>query len=257
MFGGKYLWRILPFVSWGTHCTINRHALRLLNQGGVRVGKDFPPLSLINHFEDFQGPDGEWIRGNLPSSKMTYNPRTGDGDAPQEASRFFKKLVLSLRKRNLDTAAKDAAWLSHIVVDLLWPPHQIGRYHDRTIQFFFWKIRSNWEDGRTSAIWHREDCHTKFETLAALSVLRRKILPGSIDHAYVARARENLSSFEEYLRNKALLIREKGLYQTFIREGWGKEIRRMLDTCVFPTMISVVGTLWNLAHLLRQERRVQ
>lgn len=251
MYGGKYLGKFFPFIAWGTHWMINKNALGLLGEEGVDIGKEFPSLKLINIFEDFKGPDGAWIRGEYPDSNMTFNPDTEEGNAPKEAVRLLEKLVIALREKDLKVVAHEAAWLAHVVTDLLWPPHQVGHYKDYTSRFYFWKIRTDWYDGVTGSFWHKHDKHSKIEAKTTIAFWGRRIGPVSIDYSFIRKAKGNYFLVENYLKKKARRINKKKLYEKYILEGWNKEIKETIDQEIFPDMISTVATLWFLAYRLK------
>ncbi|PIS42676.1 MAG: hypothetical protein COT24_02260 [Candidatus Kerfeldbacteria bacterium CG08_land_8_20_14_0_20_40_16] len=256
MYSGKYLGKFLPFFAWGTHWFINKEALSLLEKEGVKIGTDFPPLRLINIFEEFRGPDGAWIRGEYPDSNMSYNPDTGEGNAPREAVRLLGKLILALEEKDVYVIAQEAAWLAHVVADMLWPPHQVGHYKDFTIHYWFWKIHTDWYDGLTGALWDKNDKHSKIEFLTAFAFGGRKEKKGTLDYNLIDEAKKNYFVVENYLKSKAKAIKALHIYERFIEKGWSNEIKAEINQKLFPMMISYVATLWYLACLFKKEENL-
>lgn len=249
MYSGKWLGKFLP-LSWGTHCYLNKRAFLLLEKEGVKFGEEFPHLKAINHFEDFNGPDGAWVRGELPTSYMVYNPNTDKGEAPREAVKYLENLFLSLKEKNLIKAAKEAAWFSHLTSDLLWPPHQVGDYQNDNLRFYFWNIKTNWVDGLTGSLWRKNDKHSKIEALTTFTLWKKKIGQSEINHLFVEKAKNDYQNIEPYLKEKAALINKRGAYEKFIKEGFSRELRKEMAIYVFPQIISTIATLWYLAYIL-------
>lgn len=256
MYGGKYLGNFLPFLNWGTHWFIDKQALSLLAEEGMVIGQDFPSLKQINYFEEFRGPDGAWLRGEYLDSNMYWNPDTDEGNAPQEALRLFKKLVVALEDKDIKIVAQEAAWLAHIVADMLWPAHQVGEVKDVKGHYWFWNIKTDWYDGLTGSLWDKHDKHSKLEFLTCVSFWGRKVPPSQIDYELVDKASKDQKIIEDYLKDKARAINSRGVYYEFINNGWSKKIKNVIDQVIFPEMVSAVATLWYLAHRLRKEHSV-
>jgi hypothetical protein len=256
MYGGKYLGRFLPFLNWGTHWFINKQALFLLEGEGIEVGEEFPSLGQINYFEEFQGPDGAWLRGEHLDSNMYWNPKTDEGNAPEEALRLFKKLIIAMEDKDSRIVAQEAAWLAHIVTDMLWPAHQVGKIQDVEGQYWFWKVKTDWYDGLTGSLWDKHDKHSKLEFLTTITFWGRRLGKSQIDHQFIAKAEKDQSLIIGYLKEKAEEIHDKELYQDFIKNGWSRGVKYTIDQEILPEMISAVATLWYLAHRLKKEQRV-
>ena len=55
-----------------------------------------------------------------------YNPRTGEGKAPEQAANWFNELKVDIEGNRMDSAAKDAAYLAHYIADVTCPFHVNG-----------------------------------------------------------------------------------------------------------------------------------
>lgn len=265
MFGAKYLGLIFPRVNWGAHCTINRLAYRLLEQESKKrklfnLKNIFPSWNQINIYEGLNGADGLWLEGKLNSSSMHYNPINGQGEAPQSIKKNFLLLIkiINQKKNPFNTlrASRRAAYLSHLISDVLNPPHHYGRYDNFMVRYWWWLIRSDWREegiqGLKKGI-SLEYYHRKFEVKTLYKLIHAPFGKVQIFYDFIKKYQAAKDNNPVFLHNSIIeqiwKVYKMQIYQQFIKHKWSKKIESLMAEQIFPLMISWVATYWFLAIL--------
>ncbi|HVI69628.1 MAG TPA: hypothetical protein VM581_04170, partial [Magnetospirillaceae bacterium] len=107
----------------GAHQKLDRVARRALETLAPDSG--FPAIRDILHFEGKNGPDG--IKSKSPARDEPwhyYDPMDPkDRQLIQLIERHSKNLTAALKRKDMEKAAFEAAWLAHALVDGLTPAH--------------------------------------------------------------------------------------------------------------------------------------
>jgi len=265
MFGAKYLGLIFPNWNWGSHFTINRLAYQLLAQESKKkklfnLKSIFPTWNQINIYEGLNGADGLWLEGKLNSSTMHYNPINGQGEAPQGIKKNFLLLAKIIsKKRNpliIVRASRRAAFLSHLIADVLNPPHHFGRYDNFMVRYWWWLIRSDWREEGIVGIKKGislEYYHRKFEIKMLYKLIHAHFGKSQIFYDFIKKYQADKNRNPLFIHNaiieQIIKVYKLQIYRYFIKHNWNKKIENVLAEQIIPLMISWVATYWFLAIL--------
>lgn len=252
MVPGKILFYLVPWGYWGTHCFIYKAALWVLKGNGVKPYQEFPGWRNIGIFEGLAGPDGATMRGHIPVSYMYYNPRSNQGDALKAVALYFKKMQQSALNQRLgdknkifyNSLAKTTAWLGHLLVDAMTPPHHRGHYQHAKVSVGIWKFTSNWRDIYTDHIFSK---HFIFELRVAFAGRKKYFGNIEIKPRLVNSIRKNEENLIHYLRDKIRRLELMGIYDEYLEHGYTRDIKKKVNEILIPEMASVVATVWYAA----------
>lgn len=265
MFGAKYLGLLFPRWNWGSHFTINKLSYQLLKQESDKNKlfhlKDvFPTWSQINIYEGLNGADGLWLEGKISSSTMHYNPLNGHGEAPQGIKKNLLLLVKIIGKKrnplNIVRASRRAAFLSHLIADVLNPPHHFGRYDNFMVRYWWWLIRSDWREDGIAGLKKGvslEFFHRKFEIKLLYKLIHKSFGKSQIYYDFIKKYQKEKDNNPLIIQNTVIeqisRVYKLQIYQQFIKKNWHAKIENAMVNQVFPLMISWTATYWFLAIL--------
>lgn len=244
-----FSYKMSPF---GDHQRIDRLAYQYMGKH-LNMTK-FPSIKAILANEGRNGPDGAKYEGGAEGH--FYNPKTEGAELLVIIHKYYDALVVALAKQDLNTAAKEASWLAHAVVDGLTPAHQFpyeeavstltadtSHVRDTASKQFY--IRGETMGASIEKTWKLTGpqglltSHTLFETSMALALqyFRPKLqlqLPPK-------------NSVDEIFRSRARLVKSLELYDKFMRRGPNPSMSLKLRRIVGPAMVEAVVLLWSLA----------
>lgn len=238
MIPGKIFYDLMPKVTFGTHCSLNRLAYFALRRALPETS--FPRLHTINHFEGLNGVDGLWLNNRHMPSRSTYNPVTGEGSGLVEFTRQFKALQEAIQNNRKRRIARRMAHIAHITTDVCTPPHQHGQLiPPRRKRFLFWRVKDDWYERYHET--YVVDRHFLFELRVFFAVVRQPLPPISVALEWKA------EEIRAHVRQNIQFIRNLNLYERYIREGWTEAIQQQFNREVFPRIATMIATIWYLA----------
>lgn len=250
----------------GVHQRIDRLARRAL-AGRLSVGRSFPGIRDILHFEGLNGPDG--IKRKSPSVDEPWhhiNPADpNDTGLITLINDHIYNLAQALKADNETRAAFEAAWLAHAVTDGLTPAHHDNlaekiealwgkAHHERDSVRDKALIRGNgsidtlrknwqyWGSGGTFT------AHVMFEwgvatTIAPLTFTN--IGPNGNDYI-----RLEHEGYEVLFRESLAKVVEMKMYETFGKAGWTRGLANQTRRELIPEIVKAVTLAWYQAIVL-------
>lgn len=246
----------------GAHQKFDRVARRFVTH--LRGDDSFPNIGEILHFEGNNGPDG--IKRKSPANDEPWHYWDPADESDSSLLDLIEEHRVSLSKAlaagETERAAFEAAWLAHAIVDGLTPAHHFP-YEKTLIELRGegietrtsfrkkvlipgntkrQKISNNWK------MWGAKGLlisHGTFEWGVSSIVLPLKLRDAQPKEADIKHARN--IGFTEYLRETALAIDEKQMYQRFLARGWSANLAKDVRTELCPRIAHAVATAWVLA----------
>lgn len=246
--------------NWlGVHQKIDRAALRALS---THTSVDnFPPIKQLLYFEGRNGPDG--IKNKSPAQDEPwhyYDPfDPDDTELVNLIKKHHRGLVDSLKAKDLEKAAFEAAWMAHALVDGLTPAHhypyeeelEVLRGEDKASRTTLKEkliikgetkrdtLKKNWKMWGAKGLM---STHGLFEAGVALTLAPNKITLGNPSKAELKRAVE--IGIEEYFMQTAREIAMLDMYDRFYRRGWTTKLARETRNKLAPKITKVVVAGW-------------
>lgn len=246
----------------GAHQKFDRVCYRYVKQ--LRPNAAFPNITEILHFEGNNGPDG--IKRKSPGNDEPWhfwNPADKtDTELLDYIDQHYYSLVRALQANELERSAFEAAWLAHAIVDGLTPAHHYD-YSEKltalrgesleTRNSFKNKMVIKGETRRQTVsknwrMWGPKGLiisHGTFEWGVSSLVLPLRLTSSAPKEADLKHARN--IGFHEYLRETALAIDSKRMYQRFLTRGWSTGLAADIRKELCPRIAHAVGTAWLLA----------
>ena len=248
----------------GTHQKIDRTARLILSN--LLPGEVFPSIKLILHFEGKNGPDGVKRKSPAQDEPWHYYEPGGDNKKFLDIVKgHYDNLVKELRANDMESAAFQASWLAHALVDGLTPAHHYP-YEQELI-----KLRGEGIETRTTvkdklfiggestfdtvaknwSMWGAKGLmttHGSFEIgVAMITTTRRfrKIAVPSEIELTAAQQKGLIPLFE----NAAKAVDDLHMYQEYYRLGWTKKLTSEVARELIPSIIKIVVIAWYLAIL--------
>ncbi|OGY85147.1 MAG: hypothetical protein A3G01_00975 [Candidatus Kerfeldbacteria bacterium RIFCSPLOWO2_12_FULL_43_9] len=250
MFSGL-LSKYLNLDQFSTHHIVNKLAYQAIFQRRRFSFMHFPSLSDIQTYEGYRGPDGLWIRKQMPTSQHAYNPVNGEGNALSVISSEYDLLQSSLTN-DPRTAARSAAYLSHFIVDALDPAHHIGNFKSRDPV----PVYDDWSDpflDMRQSFWKNiRNRHFFFELCSAFYLWRSQ-------HLFLRVPRRPLQfRHKKFYKPQLLLLFKKRvqyvnrfrIYERFFIRRHRIQVKRQILSFLFPLMIRSVSLFW--MHAIQQ-----
>ncbi len=244
----------------GGHQKIDRVARNNLTKLGVNT-KQFPSSKQILYFEGRNGPDGIKVKSPAQNEPWHYIDPFDSSDTAliKIISEHYANLVQSLARKDNVSAAFQAAWLAHGVVDGLTPAHhfpyeaQLEEMMEHGIdQRTSIKkklilpgktkreiIKNNW---RMWGIGGLMSMHGLFELGVAMIIAPLRFpdsLPQADDFALIAEL-----GVEEYFLRHARQIAVLDSYERFHKSGWTNKLIRDVKNELAPAIIRCLTTIW-------------
>lgn len=248
----------------GVHQKIDRISRR--NLGMIPgVGKEFPSIRAILHFEGNNGPDG--IKRKSPSRDEPWHfiDPTNEKDRALVGmiSDHHHNLVEALRAQNGERAAFEAAWLAHAITDGLTPAHHYplsdkieelwGKPKEQRLTVRDKNIirgknkrdtlLKNWEYWGVSGVFLT---HGLFELGIATSI-KTTTFPSTVpSEEWLAKA--NKVGIETVFLDMVHEVHALGMYERFWKLGWSAKLARETRQLLIPKICSVVTFAWYSAY---------
>lgn len=263
MYSGLVLTRFSGRLM-GAHQKIDRVAHRHLAEL-LPKRAFFPDISQILEFEGTDGPDG--IKRKSPGKDEPWhflNPLH-----ETEAEKFFEVLdqnysglVTSLKARDDQRAAFEAAWLAHAVVDGLTPAHHYPYEKEiNSLRVGGNKGRKSIRDkiifaGRT----RRQTLSNTYKVYGPKGLLSSHftfeygvnliIQPLRLPDAKPTK--EDLNELaevgpHEYFLRRAREVAVLELYEDYLKSGWTPRLTSRIRHQLAPSMVKTVAVLWYAA----------
>ena len=265
--------------NWlGVHQKFDRIAYRFLKKMLAEQGADdvfFPSLSQILYFEGRNGPDGLKIKSpGRDEPHHFYNPHQ-----PQQTTLLvdlkyhFDQLKEALVRKDAESAAWQAAWLAHVIVDGLTPAHHhpyeeqsyllrgenIGQ-QTRILDKVLIKggARKNTSSrlslmtliGKNWSLWGSKGLilnHALFELGVALIVKPARF--GRFKPDTKTTRRYMKGGLIETFKDHGHEIADHEIYENFNRWGWTPKLALQIKNIVTPLMIQLTTLAWYEASL--------
>lgn len=262
MYSGLTLTRASGRVA-GAHQKIDRIARRQLDQVSTRVGKQFPSIKTILHFEGRNGPDGIKTKSPAKDEPWHYFSPFDDDDTQlvELIEGHYRNLVAALASGDKVLAGFEAAWLAHAVVDGLTPAHHypyeakldelrggLGKetritYRDKLLMPGSTNreaIANNWK------MWGPKGLlttHIAFEWGVSAILLPMRLGKRTMPTAKEVKEMQQQSA-ADYFVQVAKEVAAYGLYEEFYRKGWTPRLARTVRQQLAPTLIKAVTLVW-------------
>ncbi|MEM6997410.1 MAG: hypothetical protein AAF413_00705 [Patescibacteria group bacterium] len=246
---------------FGAHQKINRIAWKRLNELDDSDTSRFPSVKLVQHFEGRNGPDG--LKQKSPGQDEPhhfYYPDNPDAtDLLQHLRDHYSGLVEALSKQDMDRAAYEAAWLSHVLTDGLTPAHhhpyeeeyeEIAGYKpsDRTKpsermmikgEGVYDTARKNWDFWGAKGLFMT---HGLFE-LGFAGIIKPLRFKHAAPTEYDLKLLDH-HGIEEVFKRYAEQVAELDMYTRFYERGWTTKLARDVREVLAPTIIKCVTLAW-------------
>ncbi|MBP9738975.1 hypothetical protein KBD20_04770 [Candidatus Saccharibacteria bacterium] len=246
----------------GAHQKFDRVARRFIKT--LRNDAFFPTITHILHFEGNNGPDA--IKRKSPGTDEPWhfwNPTNKDDTRLLKTiDEHYAALVSSLKAKEEERAAFEAAWLAHAIVDGLTPAHHY-EYEEKLTE-----LRGEGIETRTSLrhkvvipadtrreamsknwqMWGAKGLiisHVTFE-FGVASVAKPHMFKNAIPREGDIKHAKNVG-LDEYLRENALIIHNLNMYERFLARGWNATLAHDIRRVLCPKTIESVAVAWALA----------
>jgi hypothetical protein len=254
----------------GVHQKIDRIAYRHLLHRLPKSSR-FPDLHSILHFEGLNGPDGIKRKSPGRDEPWHYIDPTNPGDTEIfiMINDHIFNMAQSLKEKNMERAAFEAAWMAHAITDGLTPAHHFpleakleelrdGKSLDtRTTakeklilpgKTRRHQIRNNWEFWGAKGIM---TTHLAFELGVATGIVPLRFdeaMP--TDEQYRRITKE---SFETIYQETLQKIAQMGMYDEFSKLGWTRHLASETRHILIPDIIRMVVLGWYKALQLSKK----
>ncbi|HEV2412701.1 MAG TPA: hypothetical protein VGS28_02735 [Candidatus Saccharimonadales bacterium] len=249
----------------GTHQKIDRSARQILST--LLPGEVFPSIQLIIHFEGNNGPDGVKLKSPAQDEPWHYYEPSGKNNKPflDLVRHHYKSLVEQLHDNDMESAAFQASWLAHALVDGLTPAHHYP-YEQELI-----KLRGEGIETRTSVkdklfiggestfdtlarnwkMWGAKGLmttHGSFEIGVAMIIAGRRfklLATPTEEELKIAKKRGIVPLFIDAANE----IDSLQMYQNHYRFGWNAKLIKQVRRDLIPVIVKIVVIAWYLAIL--------
>lgn len=247
----------------GAHQKFDRVAAKFVHE--LHKSSFFPTGKEILHFEGNNGPDGIKRKSPGRDEPWHYWDPTDENDQTllHTINLHYRALVSSLRAKDREKSAFEAAWLAHAIVDGMTPAHHYpyekklmeirggeaketrdtirkkliikGDSHRQTIS-------KNWQFWGAKGLYAS---HFMFEggvsTISRpLSLKQAKPTKPDIVHA------RNLG-IDGYLIEVTMHIYTLNMYERFLKKGWTPSLAKDVRIHLAPTITKTIAVLWLMA----------
>ncbi len=225
----------------------------------------FPGKRLILHFEGINGPDA--IKRKSPAQDEPWHYYSPFDEADTQLltiiSNHYDALVEALKQRDEVRASFEAAWLAHAIVDGLTPPHHHpyeaelsalrggeGLETRNTIKgkllmpgdTRLQQVSNNWK------MWGPHGllaAHGFFEFGAAALIKPFTQKQVELTPADIAELSEH--GVLKLFTRKAREIDALGMYESYKKHGWTRNLVRQARRTMVPAMVHMVTLAWYAA----------
>jgi hypothetical protein len=252
----KYSGRIL-----GAHQKLDRLSRRQITRL-VKNHHDFPLIKSILHFEGKNGPDA--IKRKSPARDEPwhyFNPfQDNDTQLLDLIDQHYSSLVSHLKKKNLERAAFEAAWLAHALVDGLTPAHHFPYEEELS------KLRGGAGNESRTTIKEKLVMHGDTHTEKFVNNWRMwgskglmtthgsfewgfSVLIAPMRHTDVMPTQKERREFDEIgLRKHFVLtareIATMGLYDQYYAKGWSLKLAYRIRYKLAPPVVKTITLAW-------------
>lgn len=248
----------------GAHQKFDRVARRFVV--ALRPEARFPETKAILGFEGNNGPDG--IKRKSPGVDEPWH--YWDPSNPEDhllldiIDEHHKKLVVSLRANDMESAAFESAWMAHAIVDGLTPAHHYP-YEEKLTELRGGEsketrtsirnklviqgntkremISRNWKMWGTKGLLLS---HGGFEFGVSYTVKALKLRDALPTNPDIRHARN--ITYRGYLKHAAKEIYDLNMYERFLRRGWSMKLAREVKTVLAPAIVRAIAIAWVLAY---------
>lgn len=234
----------------------------------------FPALKDILHFEGQHGPDGIKRKSPARDEPWHYIDPENEDDTYilGQIEDHVSNLTQALADDNYERSAFEAAWLAHALVDGLTPAHHYPL--DEKIEELWGHpkeqrltlkqknvitginrrdtLSKNWQYWGAKGVF---TTHFMFEfgiatTISNLVLDNAK--PTANDRVQIEK--EGVSAvFLEALKQ----VHQLGMYETFYKKGWTRQLARQTRLELAPTIIRTVTLAWHYAAVKAAQKKAR
>lgn len=242
MFSGL-LSKYVNLDPFSTHHILNKFAYHRLFRKSRFCLLHFPSLSEIQAYAGYHGPDGLWLREQMPTSQHAYNPENDEGHALSMISKEYDVLQQSL-PHDRPRAARAAAYLSHFIVDALDPAHHIGRLKSRNTDYDDWA--DPFLDVRQSLWANLRNRHFFFELCSAFYLWRSQHLFMRLERRRfrIKQRQPRKMQLLSILKRRVHYIHRFRIYERFFIRTSRPRVKGQIISILFPMMIRSVSLFW-------------
>ncbi|NTW62190.1 hypothetical protein HGB25_02155 [Candidatus Saccharibacteria bacterium] len=253
----------------GVHQKIDR-AARFHLKHFLPKGAYFPHVSDILYFEGNNGPDG--LKRKSPSvdePEHYIDPADpSDRELLTMVEDHIFNLTQALKNSNPVRASFEAAWLAHVIVDGLNPPHHYPMGE---------KIEELWSDAvnERDSVFNRNVIigdgirktlsknwqywgpggvitkHGLFEIGTASAIATENFKDLKITKSDITYLKK--VGFEKVFQDSLSRIHKLKMYDEFAKAGWSQKFARDIKSILLPEMVRVVVMAWYWA-VIQSER---
>jgi hypothetical protein len=256
----------------GVHQRIDRVARRYLRP--LLVGKEtFPTAVEILHFEGDNGPDG--IKRKSPSIDEPWHfidpdKFAHDHDVMRMIYDHQVNLAQALKKKNVERASFEAAWMAHAIVDGLTPAHHypladkieelfgmphherssvreknIIKGHNRRDT-----LSKNWQYWGKHGIFMN---HFMFEFGVATAIVGSKFGKIEISPADLEGLEKDgyTKMFEKIMKQVVKL----GTYEEYSKNGWSRQLAKTVREELVPLIVKAVVLGWHTSLNMNRNKQ--
>lgn len=224
----------------------------------------FPTASQILHFEGNNGPDG--IKHKSPSIDEPWHfidpEKFEDNEVMQMIYDHQVNLAVALKKKNVERAAFEAAWMAHAIVDGLTPAHHYP-LADKIEELFGMPhhARSSVKEKNIIKGHNRRDTlsknwqywgkhgvfmnHFMYEFGVATAIVGKT--PGKIavtkDDLLMVRKDGYQKTFESIMKQVISL----GTYEEYSANGWSRTLAKTVRLELVPLIVRAVVLGWHVS----------
>lgn len=245
----------------GVHQRIDRVARRHLRP--LLTNKEaFPTAAEILHFEGDNGPDG--IKRKSPSVDEPWHfidpdKFAHDNDVMRMIYDHQVNLARALKKKNIERASFEAAWMAHAIVDGLTPAHHYP-LADKIEELFGMPhherssvrekniikgsnrrdtLSKNWQYWGKHGIFMN---HFMYEFGVATAILGNKFGKIEITQEHIDALRKDgfPKTFEEIM----LQVVKLETYEEYSRNGWSRQLAKTVREELVPLIVRAVVLGW-------------
>ena len=245
----------------GVHQKIDRVAYRHIKKRVPRTLR-FPKLHDMLHFEGLNGPDGVKRKSPAVDEPWHYIDPTDPEDRAllQMINDHIYNMAVSLRDKNVERAAFEAAWMAHAIVDGLTPAHHYPleakleelrggegletRVSTREKLVLPGKtrrhqLRNNWEYWGAKGVM---TTHLAFELGVATTIVPLRFddtEPSKQEYDHV-----KAEGFEPTFYAMLHQIADMDMYKEFSRTGWTRKMAAETRETLVPLVVKAVTLAW-------------
>ncbi len=254
----------------GTHQKVDRVARKNLELLGIG-DQQFPSSRQILHFEGKDGPDGIKAKSPAQNEPWHYYDPFDDTDTKifTLIEEHCRELTRALKDEDMVSAAFQAAWLAHTLVDGLTPAHHFpyeeelekltgGPVEDRTSYSkkilmpgdnLSSKVQNNW---RMWGVKGLLSAHLVFETGVTFILSSTKLKNGLPTEQDIKSVQD--LGVVEYFARAARHIALLDMYSRFQESGWTNKLVRDVRNDLGPELVRCVSAVWYDCTMKAQQK---